>query len=208
MGKTKMMQCRGMNAEWGGVGGRRIYDKLSRDRLVNEALLDTASNLRMNSTHYDLLIIGTGPGGEGAAMQAVKHGKQVAAVERFEKIGGGCTHWATIPSKALRYAISQVLEVRHNPLFRDAAAALHTSFPDLRRSARSVIDRQVDMRRGSTNATACKSCTAESLSQSAHRRSRSIQRRQASGHGRRVCDCGGQHPYHPPDVDFKHPHFR
>ena len=32
--------------------------------------------------HFDVLVIGTGPGGEGAAMQAVKHGKSVAVVER------------------------------------------------------------------------------------------------------------------------------
>jgi NADPH-dependent 2,4-dienoyl-CoA reductase/sulfur reductase-like enzyme len=54
-------------------------------------------------------VIGSGPGGEGAAMQAVKHGKQVAVVERFDSIGGGCTHWGTIPSKALRYAIVRIL---------------------------------------------------------------------------------------------------
>src|ERR1700719_1903188 len=49
-----------------------------------------------NPQHFDILVIGSGPGGEGAAMQAVKHGKQVAVVERFDSIGGGCTHWGTI----------------------------------------------------------------------------------------------------------------
>ena len=53
----------------------------------------------MNKLHFDVVVIGSGPGGEGAAMQAVKHGKTVAVVEQFNKIGGGCTHWATIPSK-------------------------------------------------------------------------------------------------------------
>ena len=38
-------------------------------------------------------------------MRAAKAGKSVAAVERFAQVGGGCTHWATIPSKALRQAI-------------------------------------------------------------------------------------------------------
>jgi NAD(P) transhydrogenase len=59
--------------------------------------------------HFDILVIGSGPGGEGVAMQAVKHGKQFAVVERFDSIGGGCTHWGTIPSKALRYAIVRIL---------------------------------------------------------------------------------------------------
>src|SRR5690606_2813761 len=105
-------------------------------------------NPGMAKQHYDLVVIGSGPGGEGAAMHAAKHGKRVAVVERFEKIGGGCTHWATIPSKALRYAVFQMTEANHNPLFREAGVSLHFSFPDLRRSARSVIERQVDMRRG------------------------------------------------------------
>ena len=48
---------------------------------------------------YDVIVIGTGPGGEGAAMQAGKHGKKVAVVERFHRIGGGCTHWGTIPAR-------------------------------------------------------------------------------------------------------------
>ena len=64
----------------------------------------------MSESHFDVVVIGSGPGGEGAAMQAVKNGKRVAIVERFDKIGGGCTHWATIPSKALRSAVFQMTE--------------------------------------------------------------------------------------------------
>jgi NAD(P) transhydrogenase len=52
---------------------------------------------------YDLLVIGSGPGGFRAAIQAAKLGKKVALVER-EKWGGGCTHTGTIPSKSLREA--------------------------------------------------------------------------------------------------------
>ena len=54
----------------------------------------------MSKLHFDVVVIGSGPGGEGAAMQAVKHGKHVALVEQFDRVGGGCTHWGTIPSKA------------------------------------------------------------------------------------------------------------
>lgn len=50
---------------------------------------------------FDLLVIGSGPGGFRAAIQAAKLGKKVALVER-EKWGGGCAHTGTIPSKALR----------------------------------------------------------------------------------------------------------
>ena len=50
--------------------------------------------------HYDTVIIGTGPAGEGAAMHLAKTGKKVAVIEKY-KIGGSNTHWGTIPSKAL-----------------------------------------------------------------------------------------------------------
>src|SRR5215469_4576657 len=102
----------------------------------------------MESQHFDVIVIGSGPGGEGAAMQATKLDKKVAVVERFSKIGGGCTHWATIPSKALRHAIFQITSIVSNKLFRDAGASVSLSFPELRRTAASVIERQVEMRLG------------------------------------------------------------
>ena len=39
------------------------------------------------------LLIGTGPGGEGTAMNLAKSGKRVAVVEKQPKVGGGCAHW-------------------------------------------------------------------------------------------------------------------
>ncbi len=87
---------------------------------------------------YDVIAIGTGPGGEGAAMQAAKLGKSVAVVERFEKIGGGCTHLGTIPSKALRFAIFQMTEVNANPIVREANCSFNFTFVNsLRRSPRA-----------------------------------------------------------------------
>ncbi len=96
---------------------------------------------------FDVIVIGAGPGGEGAAMQAAKHGKKVAIIDRLPQIGGSCTHTGTIPSKALRFSIFQMTEITRNRLYRDAGISLDLSFQDLRRSAKAVIDQQVDMRR-------------------------------------------------------------
>ena len=106
--------------------------------------------MSQSDTEYDVLVIGTGPGGEGAAMQATKNGLKVAVVEKHVRIGGGCTHWGTIPSKALRQSIYQVLEVTRHPLYQQACAdPLATlSFPELRASAASIIERQETMRQG------------------------------------------------------------
>lgn len=47
----------------------------------------------MQHSHFDAIVIGSGPGGEGAAMGLVKQGKRVAVIERYDQVGGGCTHW-------------------------------------------------------------------------------------------------------------------
>ena len=54
---------------------------------------------------YDLLVIGSGPGGQKAAIQAAKLGRRVAVVDRREMVGGVCTNTGTIPSKTLREAV-------------------------------------------------------------------------------------------------------
>jgi len=55
--------------------------------------------------HYDMLVIGTGPAGQKAAVQAAKLGKKVGIIERTEVVGGVCTNTGTIPSKSLREAV-------------------------------------------------------------------------------------------------------
>jgi NAD(P) transhydrogenase len=52
--------------------------------------------------HYDVVVLGCGPGGERAAIQAAKAGKTVAVVERAHVVGGNRVNWGTIPSKTLR----------------------------------------------------------------------------------------------------------
>ena len=53
-------------------------------------------------THYDLIVIGSGPAGEKGAAQAAYFGKRVALVEREPVLGGTCVNTGTIPSKTLR----------------------------------------------------------------------------------------------------------
>ena len=54
---------------------------------------------------YDLVVIGSGPAGQRAAIQAAKSGKRVALVERREVIGGAGINTGTIPSKTMREAV-------------------------------------------------------------------------------------------------------
>src|SRR5258707_5161397 len=54
---------------------------------------------------YDLIVIGSGPGGQRAAIQGAKAGKRVGVIEKQTSIGGVCINIGTIPSKTLREAV-------------------------------------------------------------------------------------------------------
>lgn len=60
----------------------------------------------------DLLVIGSGPSGQKAAVQAAKLGKRVAVVERRQRVGGNSIHTGTIPSKTLREAVLEGIKNR------------------------------------------------------------------------------------------------
>src|ERR1700755_1415310 len=54
---------------------------------------------------FDVLVIGSGPGGQKAAIAAAKLDRRVSVVERPDMLGGVCLNTGTIPSKTLREAI-------------------------------------------------------------------------------------------------------
>jgi NAD(P) transhydrogenase len=54
---------------------------------------------------YDLIVAGSGPAGQRAAIHATKLGKRVAVVEKMRSVGGVCTNTGTIPSKTMREAV-------------------------------------------------------------------------------------------------------
>ncbi|HTX75185.1 MAG TPA: Si-specific NAD(P)(+) transhydrogenase [Terracidiphilus sp.] len=59
----------------------------------------------MSAVKYDLVVIGSGPAGQRAAVAASKMGKRVAVVEAREMVGGACINTGTIPSKTMREAV-------------------------------------------------------------------------------------------------------
>jgi NAD(P) transhydrogenase len=69
-------------------------------------------NRVLASMDLDLLVIGSGPGGQRAAIQAAKLGKRVGVAERRDRIGGVSIHTGTIPSKTLRQSILEDLASR------------------------------------------------------------------------------------------------
>jgi NAD(P) transhydrogenase len=70
----------------------------------------------MASSRYDVIILGGGPAGERAAVQAARSGKRVALIERENVVGGTCVNWGTIPSKTLRESAVYVWSLRNRKI--------------------------------------------------------------------------------------------
>jgi len=73
--------------------------------------------LSTSERHYDLIVIGSGPAGQRAALQAAKLGRSVMVVERRSVLGGVCTHTGTIPSKTMREAILHLTGYRMHDVY-------------------------------------------------------------------------------------------
>jgi NAD(P) transhydrogenase len=155
---------------------------------------------------FDSIIIGAGPAGEGAAMKLAKAGQQVAVIEAHTQVGGGCTHWGTIPSKALRHSIQMLADYRRNPLFHHTLDQVDVQFPDLLRAADSVIDHQVRTRYRYYQRNRVEVVFGRARFVDANR----IDVMRPDGatdalRAKHIVIATGSSPYHPPDVDFGHP---
>jgi NAD(P) transhydrogenase len=66
---------------------------------------------------FDLIVIGSGPAGQRAAIQGAKSGKRVAVVEKREMLGGACINTGTIPSKTLREAVMHLSGYQYQSIY-------------------------------------------------------------------------------------------
>ncbi|MDP0563483.1 MAG: Si-specific NAD(P)(+) transhydrogenase [Candidatus Endonucleobacter sp. (ex Gigantidas childressi)] len=159
----------------------------------------------MAVSHYDLIVLGSGPAGEGAAMNAVKLGKHVAVVEQYDFVGGSCTHLGTIPSKSLRHSVKQIMDFNTNPMFREVAEPQWFSFPKVLKRAERVIQKQVQSRamyyaRNKIDLYFGKGCFIDE---------HTIDVLVSNGNTERLSGVNiviatGSRPFHPSDVDFSH----
>ncbi|WP_042151437.1 MULTISPECIES: Si-specific NAD(P)(+) transhydrogenase [unclassified Pseudoalteromonas] len=157
------------------------------------------------SYQFDAIIIGTGPGGEGTAMNLAKSKKRVAVIEKQESVGGGCTHWGTIPSKALRHSVSRLIEYNSNPLFNTRESRNKLTFPDILSHAGNVISKQVNLRTSFYDRNRISLYHGEASFVDQH----TIQVKKPDGSvelltAETIVIATGSRPYHPPQIDFDH----
>jgi len=95
---------------------------------------------------YDLIVIGSGPAGQKAAICAAKLRKKVAIVERKRTIGGVCVHTGTIPSKTFREAILYLSGLRQRTFYgRGYALKENISMQDLVFRSDAVMAREIEV---------------------------------------------------------------
>ncbi len=139
-------------------------------------------------------------------MRCAKAGKSVCVVEKYTMVGGGCTHWGTIPSKALRHTIQEMVRLSHSPLLTSSTVREQPRFRDLLRAASSVVLRQARMR-----STFYERNDVEIIEGEARFKDQNtIEVIQARG-ARELLSAShfviatGSRPYRPREIDFSHP---
>tara|TARA_R110002110_G_scaffold2830_1_gene14211 strand:+ start:153574 stop:154965 length:1392 start_codon:yes stop_codon:yes gene_type:complete len=99
----------------------------------------------MASKSYEIIIIGSGPAGESAAMNAAKSKRNVAMICDKPRLGGNSAYHGTIPSKALRNSVRQLLVLNRNPMFRDLADVKTAGYEQIIKHAEHAVEEQLTM---------------------------------------------------------------
>ncbi|HJU96943.1 MAG TPA: Si-specific NAD(P)(+) transhydrogenase [Jiangellaceae bacterium] len=95
---------------------------------------------------YDMLVIGSGPGGQKAAIGAAKLGKRVCVVERLHMVGGVCVNTGTIPSKTLREAVLYLTGLSMRELYGQSyRVKTEITVQDLLARTQHVIGREIEV---------------------------------------------------------------
>src|SRR3954471_7753809 len=101
---------------------------------------------RRDMEKYDLIVIGSGPAGQRAAIQAAKFGKHVALVERLEVVGGVAINTGTIPSKTIREAVLHLSGFYYQNIYGvNYRVKENISMADLSFRAQHVIKTEIDV---------------------------------------------------------------
>jgi NAD(P) transhydrogenase len=95
---------------------------------------------------YDMIVIGSGPAGQKAAIAAAKLGRRAAIVERKDMVGGVCINTGTIPSKTLREAVLYLTGLSQRELYGQSyRVKQEITIADLSSRTQHVIAREIDV---------------------------------------------------------------
>lgn len=156
---------------------------------------------------FDLVVIGSGPAGEKAAVHAAFFGKRVALVERNELTGGvAVTHVGMIPTKTLREAALYITGFRKRELYGlSVELDRQQMFTKLRQRTNDVIDTMAGSVRQNLERHGVELVHGTARLEEGGEVSVSAGGAQRRLHGEVIIVATGSRPYHPPGIPFEDP---
>ena len=153
---------------------------------------------------YELVVIGSGPAGQKAAIQAAKLGRRVALVERHREMGGACVNTGTIPSKTIREAILYLTGLNQRSIYGQGYRLKdEISIGDIAMRTRQVVERERQIIRDQLLRNHVAIIDGLARFEDAHmitvRARDGGERRVSADH---VVIATGSEPAHPPEIEF------
>lgn len=157
-------------------------------------------------SHYDVVVIGAGPAGEGAAMKLTKEGRRVAVVDARQEVGGNCTHVGTIPSKALRQTVFNIMRYQRDPLFQRVGELRNVPVSQVLARAKNIIQEQVSVHTRFYDRNRVDLHHGQATFVDPHTlRIKTLEGGKELVTFDQAVIATGSRPYQPEDIDFKHP---
>jgi NAD(P) transhydrogenase len=155
-------------------------------------------------TRHDFIVIGSGPAGRRAAIQAAKTGRSVLVVEKGRRVGGVSVHTGTIPSKTLRETVLNLTGWRERGFYGSAyRVKQNIEAKDLMARLHMTLDHEVDVLEHQFARNGVQRMHGSARFLDPHQldvRMDNGDMRQVSGD--RILIAVGTRPYHPPEVPF------
>ncbi len=185
---------------------KEISKGISEEKTTIEQIVPEveAQMTKTENYDYDILIIGSGPAGERAALQAAKLGKRAAIVERHSVIGGVMIHTGTLPSKTLRETVLYIAGLKQRSIY-----GLHfelknkLTINELMHRKDQVIQNEMEVIFDQLSRNGIDIITGYGILTTPHKiliSSGSDTNRIVTAD--KIIISVGTHPYHPPNLDF------
>lgn len=161
----------------------------------------------MESLKFDIVVIGAGPGGEKAALEAVALGKRVAVIEKADHPGGASVISGTLPSKSLRETVQYIESISNKEISGfDISLNRDISIKQLMHRRKVVMEKRIDDIEQNYRISGVRYIQGEASFIDKNRLNVEVK---SSGQscevvGDIIIIAVGTRPYHPPDVEFDH----
>jgi NAD(P) transhydrogenase len=156
-----------------------------------------------DAQQFDLVVIGSGPAGQKAAVCAAKMRKRVAVVDRGRMVGGVCVHTGTIPSKTFREAVLQLTGFRQRAVYgQNPQGDDEVSIQDLSSRVQTIVGRETEVIRAQLRRNNIALFEGFATFADPHLVEVAGENESVTLRGERIMIACGTRPAHNPDIPF------